>query len=164
MMTQDKLKELHKLIAYAIENPNARFECIGWSDATISDVLSRPHIPTWQIVKEPVVEVRANWFPKKNTLVIAGKYGSGDRLEFATNFKALIEAKQAECIAELTEAVTYAHSQLLMVVNDINNDKVSFDGDEFHETLNKCAKALAKAMKDSKSKSVLKRHAVQKGK
>jgi len=52
---------------------------------------------------------------------------------------------QAKLIAELVDALNCAHSQLLVVVNDINNDRVSFDGDEFHETLEKCDKALAKA-------------------
>lgn len=78
-------------------------------------------------------------------LMREGKHG-----HYETLFKVVheqvqaCEAEQSKRIAELVEAVTYARSQLLMVVNDINNDRVPFDGDEFHETLEKCDKALAK--------------------
>lgn len=46
-------------------------------------------------------------------------------------------------IMRLRKALSSANLELLDVIDSINQDKVHHDGDDFHETLNKCDKALS---------------------
>ena len=63
----------------------------------------------------------------------------------STRYEAAAELRRLEAAnAELLKALKGVTQELLDVLKDINNDRVPFDGDEFHEHLEAGKAAIAK--------------------
>lgn len=91
--------------------------------------------------------------------VNSGNISKYDKYEYQATWDDAWQAATAESnkrIAELRahinllrEALDNSHKELLSVIDSVNQDKIHFDGDDFHETLNKNKKALSSIPKQS---------------